>query len=127
MPQNLIRLNVDLITNYIAGFFFYSVNAISTTTTPSTKTPIILSEMSALAQLAVSPALGFKELVEDWSVKERLSFKIADKDHERVIYTCVVPECQWRIRANQTVESDVKITVLNSEYNRLLENVRKRY
>ena len=58
--------------------------------------------MSALAQLPASPALGqlfhaftdLKELVEDWSVKEKFSFKIADKDHERVIYTCVVPECQ---------------------------------
>ena len=50
-------------------------------------------------------------------MKEKLSFKIADEDHERVIYTCVVPECQWRIRANQTEESDVKITVLNSEHN----------
>ena len=52
--------------------------------------------MSALAQLPVSPALGqlvhaftaLKELVEDWSVKAELSFKIADKDHEQVIYTC---------------------------------------
>ena len=81
--------------------------------------------MAALAQLPALPALGqlfhvfthLKELVEDWSVKEKFSFNIADKDHEQVIYTCVVPECQWRIRANQTEESDVKITVLNSEHN----------
>ena len=58
-----------------------------------------------------------KEVVEDWLVKEKFSFKIADKDHKRVIYTCVVPEYQWRIRANQTKESDVKITMLNSEHN----------
>ena len=68
-----------------------------------------------------------KELVEDWSVKERFSFKIGDKDHKQVIYTSVVPECQWRIRANQIAESDVKIAVLNSEYNCLLADGRKRY
>ena len=91
--------------------------------------------MSPLAQPSASPALGqffhaftdLKELVEDWSVKERFSFKIGDKDHEQVIYTRVVPECQWRIRANQTAESDVKIAVLNSEYNCLLADGRKRY
>jgi len=106
-----------------------------TTTTPCTKAPIILPEMSALAQLSGLPALGelfnaftdLKELVENWSVKQKFSFKIADKDHERVIYTCVVPECQWRIRANQTEESNVKITVLNSEHNCLLGDGRKRY
>jgi len=91
--------------------------------------------MSALAQLPVSPTLGqlfhaftnLKELVEDWLVKEKFSFKIADKDHEQVIYTCVVPECQWRIRANQTEESDVKITVLNCEHNCLPGDRRERY
>ena len=75
--------------------------ASQTTTTPFTKAGNILLGMSALAQLAASPVLGqlfpsftvLKELVEDWSVKERFSFKVADKDHERVIYTCVVPEC----------------------------------
>ena len=33
-----------------------------------------------------------KELVEDWSVKKKFSFNIADKDYEQVIYTCVVPD-----------------------------------
>ena len=81
--------------------------------------------MSTLAQLSASQAVGqlfhaftdIKELYEDWLVKEKFSFKIADTDHERVIHTCVVPECQWRIRVNQIEESDVKITVLNSEHN----------
>ena len=109
--------------------------ASKTTTTPFTKARNILLGMSALAQLPASPVLGqlfpaltvLKELVENWSVKERFSFKVADKDHERVIYTCVVPECGWRIRANQTGEQDVKVTVLNSEHNCLPGDRLKRY
>jgi len=60
-------------------------------------------------------------------VKEKFSFKIADKDHQRVIYTCVVSESGVRIRANQTGEEDVKVTVLNSEHNCLPGDRIKRY
>jgi len=109
--------------------------ASETTTTPFTKARNKLLGMSTLAQIAASPVLGqsfpaftvLKELVEDWSVKEMFSFKVADKDHERVIYTCVVPECGWRIRANQTGEQDVKVTVLNSEHNCLPGDGQKCY
>ena len=60
-------------------------------------------------------------------MKEKFSFKIADKDHQRVIYTCVVSESGVRIRANQTGEEDVKVTVLNSEHNCLPGDRIKRY
>jgi len=109
--------------------------ASETTTTPFTKARNKLLGMSTLAQIPALPVLGqlfpaftvLKKLVEDWSVKEKFSFKVADKDHERVIYTCVVPECGWRIRANQTGEQDVKVTLLNSEHNCLPGDGQKRY
>ena len=50
--------------------------------------------MSALLQLASGPGLGqlfdnfqnLKELIEDWSIKEKFLFIVTDKDQSYVIY-----------------------------------------
>ena len=80
--------------------------------------------MSALSQLPSGPGLGqlfdnfedLKELIQDWSIKERFSFLVADKDQSCVIYTCVVLHCEWPVRATCTQERNIQVTVLNSEH-----------
>jgi len=66
-------------------------------------------------------------LIEDWSIKERFSFLVADKDQSRAIYTCVVLHCEWRVRATCTEEGDIQVTVLNSEHSCLPGEGSKRY
>jgi len=65
--------------------------------------------MSMLGHLPEPPVVGqlfdnfqiLKELIEDWSIKEKFSFKIANKDPTRVIYTCTMERCAQRVRASQ--------------------------
>ena len=91
--------------------------------------------MSALALLHGSPNLGqifsdfqqLKEWIEDWSIKEKFSFKIGDRDRSRAIFTCISTGCTWRVRANRTEEEDVQITVLSGEHSCIPDECGKRY
>jgi len=91
--------------------------------------------MSALSQLPSGPGLGqlfdnfedLKELIEDWSIKERFSFLVADKDQSCVIYKCVVSHCEWHVRATCTEEGDIQVTVVNSEHSCLPGEESTRY
>lgn len=90
--------------------------------------------MSALSQLPEPPAIGqlfpnfikVQEAIEDWSVKEKFSFKVLNRDRTRAIYVCTVEGCEWRVRAHHTNQEDVKIGVLVAEHTCLPGNAGKR-
>ena len=60
-------------------------------------------------------------------MKEKFSFKLTDKDRSCAIYTCNVPDCTWRLRANETHEGDISITILSPCHTCLLGEIEKRY
>lgn len=86
--------------------------------------------MSAPSQLHGPPAIGqlfpnftkVQEAIEDWSVKEKFSFKVLNRDTTRAIYVCTMEGCEWRVRAHHTNQDDVKIGVLVAEHTCLRGN-----
>lgn len=82
------------------------------------------AKMTALVEVQKTPELDqlflsfdtLKKALQDWSIREKFSFKVEKKDQSRGIYRCVVNKCLWRVRANRTANEDIKITVLNSKH-----------